>query len=215
MISLCRKLACLALLLPACTAIAAEGGRAQLDAYLADPRAWSASFEQILSDGDGRLIERAEGRVVIARPGRFLWRYSSPYEQLIVADGENLWVYDVDLEQVTRRPLAESLGTSPAALLGESLDLEARYLITDAGTRDGLDWVELRPIADDEQYAGIRIGFAGDVPERMELDDALGQQLRLHLRDVRREADPDEEQFRFVPPPGVDVLDGSAQQDPP
>lgn len=197
-------LALLPAALPAATAL---GARARLEAYLDDAHTWQAAFEQTVLDDDGHVLEVADGRVYVARPGRFRWDYLTPYEQSIITDGRTLWIYDQDLEQITRRPVDGSLERTPAALLGERFDLDSRFTVTEMPDDGALAWVALAPREDDEQYQRIRVGFDGDTLVQMQLADSLGQVTVLRFTDIERNSAVDPGLFEFVPPPGVDIID--------
>lgn len=203
-------LAVLAMLMAVAPLTAAAGeGRARLQAYLDEVRTWRAEFEQTVRDEAGKMLERARGEVYVARPGRFRWDYTSPYAQSIVADGDTVWVYDADLEQVTRRPLDADAGGTPALLLGKDVDLDARFEVAELGRRGAMLWVELAPRGEDEPYERIRVGFEGETLAAMDLADSLGQHTLIKFSDVRRNPPLDPSLFRFTPPPGVDVVEGA------
>jgi len=158
---------------------------------------------------DGTPGERASGTLAVLRPGRFRWDYREPYRQLIVADGERLWIYDEDLEQVTVRPQERALGRTPLQILGAPAGraLEG-FAVRELGLRGGLEWVELLPQGGDGpgDFERIRVGFDGPRLARMELVDAYGQTVRLRFEAVERNPALAEALFRFTPPPGVDVV---------
>ena len=112
---------------------------------------------------------------MFARPGKFIWTYQKPYEQLLQADGDQLYIYDKDLNQVTVKKLGDALGSSPAAILFGSNDLEKNFTLTEAGTRDGLEWLNATPKAKDTAFEQISIGLRNGTPEAMELQDSFGQ----------------------------------------
>jgi len=164
-----------------------------------------AEFMQTVTDADGRLVERAEGTMSLARPGRFRWDYRVP-EQLIVCDGTTVWFHDIGLEQVTIRPAAEMIIGTPAMLLGGEGDLKAEFEITDGGLADGLAWSLLTPRRSDGDFRNLRIGFAGGEVRRMVLLDRLGQTTELAFERVERNPRLAPSQFSFTPPAGVDVV---------
>ncbi|MCB1749781.1 MAG: outer membrane lipoprotein chaperone LolA [Gammaproteobacteria bacterium] len=179
-----------------------------LVAYLNGLDSFVASFTQQRFDEDGELLETAHGDCAIARPGRFRWNYTDPYEQVIVSDGVTLWIYDADLEQVTESVLGEAGAGSPAALLGRETDVAAHYAITPLEPRDGLDWfrLEARDIASD--FTAIELGWGEGEVRAMRLTDNLGQVTTLAFADIVRNGAVDLAQFNFEPPPGVDVVRG-------
>jgi outer membrane lipoprotein carrier protein len=186
--------------------IAAEAG-AQLRTFLAETRTLEAQFVQERVGEQGAAPERATGQLRLARPGRFRWDYETPYAQLILADGERLWIYDPDLEQATVRPQADALGHSPARLLSGGLDLDAHFSVVELpGRSEGLDWVEVSPVGRDEEFTRVRFGFAGERLGAMVMSDNLGFTTNIKFNDLKINNQIDSSYFAFQPPPGVDVL---------
>lgn len=177
-----------------------------LERFFAQVHSYQAKFEQTVTDADNRTIQRSSGELWIARPGKFRWDYAAPYEQKIIGDGSQIWVYDVGLEQVSVRPVSRALGDTPAALLAGKGRLEDRFGVR-ALKRDGpLTWYELRPKDKEGGYEFIRLGFADKRLDTVELVDGFAQTTRIALRDYRENPRIDPQQFRFMPPPGVDVI---------
>lgn len=184
----------------------AERGAALLAGFIDDVTSLSADFRQTLYDRDGNVKEVSSGFARIARPDRFLWVYAEPYEQRIVADGQDLWLYDVDLDQVTVKAQRDALGESPAEILSGSNAALAAFEYQGAFERDGVTWVQLQPREDDTDFEGMRLGFAGDRLVGMELADALGQVTRIDFDRLTVNAPIPDSTFRFEPPAGVDVI---------
>lgn len=173
-----------------------------LERYYTDVTSLSGRFVQEARDEDGRLIERSEGTLAIQRPNRFHWVYEEPYEQEIIADGRNLWVYDVDLEQVTVRPLEEVLGTGPALMLSGRLDdLQSQFEIGTEG-----EWITLTPRDTTWEVTSVRLRMMDGIPQTVLVQDGLGQENILQLNDLERNPDLDPAAFDFTPPPGIDVI---------
>jgi outer membrane lipoprotein carrier protein len=203
-----RALALAALLLP--WSAGADGpadarAATRLEAALAGLSSLRAEFRQTVTDAGGRETESAAGTVALARPGKFRWDYRTP-EQLIVSDGTTVWLYDVELEQVTVRPVADALVGTPAQLLSGEADLGASFAITDGGTEDGLAWSRLEPKSAEGDFRELRVGIADGELRRMVLVDRLGQTTRLDFDRIERNPRLDPDSFRFSPPPGVDVI---------
>jgi outer membrane lipoprotein carrier protein len=199
----------LALSLAAAGAVsAAEESTApeRLRAFLAETVTLEAHFSQVLLEADTQRAQVSEGRFYLHRPQRFRWEYESPQPQLVVADGENLWLYDPDLEQVTVRRLDEELSSTPAMLLSGDALLEESFRVGAAYREDGLDWVELAPLSEAADFAALRLGFEAERLASMELIDALGQTTVIRFSEVRINPPLDAELFHFTPPPGVDVI---------
>lgn len=166
----------------------------------------SASFEQTLYDAQGQVTQSAAGRLSIQRPGRFRWDYDTPYKQLVLGDGERLWTYDADLEQATVKPQDDTLAGTPALLLSAQQPPRELFDIRPLPPRDGEDWYELTPRAQDTQFNELRLGFAGDELVAMELIDAFGQLTQFRFSDLQRNVPLASGLFSFAPPPGVDVI---------
>jgi outer membrane lipoprotein carrier protein len=154
----------------------------------------------------GKAPPASSGTFVFARPGKFIWTYQKPYEQVLQADGETLYIYDKDLNQVTTRKLGNALGSSPAAILFGSNDLEKNFTLTEAGARDGLEWLTATPKAKDTTFEHIGIGLKDGVPQAMELKDAFGQTSVLKFTNFQRNPQLGAQQFKFEVPKGADVV---------
>ncbi len=180
-------------------------GIERLERFMDGLQTLRGEFRQRLPEG-GSPFKEARGNLVLARPGRFRWEYTYPLGQLMVADGETLWIYDPDLAQVTRRPLGEALSDTPAALLGSKIPLEQRFQLVDGGERDGLSWVILIPRERESGFEGIRLGFDDHGLKRMVLLDLLGRVSELEFTRLERNVAIAPDTFRFEPPPGVDLF---------
>ena len=181
-------------------------GTEQLKAFVADTRSARADFAQTVVSKSGRRPQQSLGRFSFARPGKFRWTYDKPYYQLIVGDGEKLWVYDRDLNQVTVKKLGQALGESPAALLSGDNAMERNFLLADGGGSDGLEWVEATPKAKGGSFERVRLGFKDDLPRVMEVVDNFGQTTTLLFSHFERNPALPPGLFRFVPPKGADVV---------
>ena len=209
-------LALLAMLLPGVVgadATADAKAAQRLEAALSGLAGLKADFRQTVTDAQGQLIETADGKVALARPGRFRWDYRVP-AQLIVSDGTTVWFHDVDLAQVTIRPAAETLVGSPALLLSGQGDLRAEFEIGDGGQEDGLAWSRLSPRSNDSDFRELRVGIANGQLRRMTLIDRLGQTTRLEFDHVERNPRFEMDTFSFKPPPGVDVVGRAPSSSP-
>ena len=175
-------------------------------AFLRTSQSARAAFEQKVYDRNRKLVQESSGSFVFLRPGRFRWVYQKPAEQLIVGDGQRVWIYDRELNQVTVRKLTNALGSTPAALLAGGSDIEAAFELSDAGTRDGLEWLEAKPRERDAGFERIRVGMGTGSVEAMELTDNFGQTTLLRFSGMLRNPKVDPADFRFDPPKGADVL---------
>ena len=166
-----------------------------------------ASFTQTVSSPDGSRRKTSSGHFEFARPDRFRFTYSKPFEQQIVADGRKVWLYDVDLNQVTVRAMSTALGSTPVALLaGASLDKD--FVLSNAPADDGLDWVLALPRAKDGMaLQSLRVGFRGKVLAGLDIVDAFGQRSQLRFSQVEANVRLADEAFRFVVPKGVDLIE--------
>ena len=183
-----------------------DDGDALVNAFVNDVVTFSADFEQSLIDPDGRMLEKTSGTLEIQRPGRFRWVYEEPYEQWLVADGTNIWSYDVDLEQVTVKPQAEALANTPAQLLGGSGEAMDQFERDGSFKENGLTWVRLVPIDTDSGFRRVELGFEDGRLGRMVFFDNLEQTTVVVLRDVVVNEPIDAARFRFTVPDDVDVV---------
>ena len=174
--------------------------------YVRTTQAARADFDQKVFDRAGKLVQQSNGNFAFLRPGRFRWTYVKPNPQLIVGDGERVWIYDEDLKQVTVRKLAKALGSTPAALLAGASDIEKAFDLSDAGDKEGLAWVEAKPREKEAGFERVRLGLGTSGIEAMELVDNFGQTTRLKFSSIQRNPKLDGSEFRFTPPKGVDVL---------
>src|SRR5215831_19177391 len=174
--------------------------------FLNDTHSAKGEFEQTIHDRTGKLVQESRGTLAFSRPGKFRWVYEKPYAQLIVGDGEKVWVYDKDLNQVTVKKLDKALGSTPAALLAGSNDVARAFRLADAGTKDGLEWLEATPRDKDGSFEKIRMGFGASGIEVMELSDNFGQNTVLRFKSLQRNPRLDPALFRFSPPQGADVI---------
>ena len=178
----------------------------QLRSFLTQTTSARGEFVQRVSSRAGSAQRVSSGSFVFQRPGKFRWSYDKPYEQLIVADGARLVLYDRDLNQVTVRKLGAALPSSPASILFGSNDFDREFEVSDAEPRDGLEWVLAKPRAKDSTFERIEIGFKDGLPRAMLLADNFGQVTQLTFGKVERNPKLDGAAFTFTPPKGADVL---------
>ncbi len=163
-------------------------------------------FEQSLIDAEGEVTERSSGTLKIERPGRFRWSYSEPYEQWLVADGLNIWSYDVELAQVTVKPQADALANTPALLLGGSVEALQQFRFDKAMIESGTTWVRMIPIDTSSGFERMELGFFDGQLTRMVFFDNLDQTTLVALYDVTTNEPIDAEQFSFTVPDDVDLV---------
>ena len=185
---------------------AAASGPDQLKAFLSGAKTGKTTFRQVVTAKSGRVPQESSGTFAFSRPGKFRWTYEKPHAQIIVGDGQKLWIYDPDLNQVVVRKLDQALGATPAALLAGDDSLEKNFELTDGGKSGDLEFVDAKPRAGDSGFASIRIGLKDNLPRTMELHDSFGQVTTLSFGAFERNASVDAALFRFVPPQGADVV---------
>jgi outer membrane lipoprotein carrier protein len=177
-----------------------------LRSYLGTMQDLRAEFRQEVIGPEQEIVEYASGSVALRKPGRFRWDYREPYERTIVADGERVWFYEADLEQVTIRRMATGLGDTPAALLtGDEAALE-HFELLDSWSADGLQWLQLAPVSAEADFSTIDLGFVAGELQQIEFVDRLGQRTRVSLSGIDRSPRLVDSDFRFEIPAGVDVI---------
>ena len=181
----------------------------RIDAWLADNDSFRARFTQSVFDEDGLRINASQGTAAFRRPYRFRWDYEAPGAQTIVADGSTLWWHDIELEQVTVRPVEAALEGTPAALLaGPRGSTGEHFRVTAVESERGIDWIRLVPRGADAAFRALRVGLQGDELRAIEMEDGFGQTTRIDFFDVEHGPSLGDELFRFVPPPDADVVRG-------
>ncbi|MEO8419511.1 MAG: outer membrane lipoprotein chaperone LolA [Methylophilaceae bacterium] len=186
--------------------LANAGGVDRLKTFFQNTSAMRAQFHQTVVDNQGRKVQEVDGTMQLQRPGKFRWDYNKPYEQQIVGDGEKVWLFDPELNQVTVRPLNKALGSSPAALLAGSKEMEKGFVLKDVGRQDALDWVAATPKDKDSGFEQVFLGFKNDALEQMELHDNFGHITVIEFSKLERNPKLSAQTFRFVPPSGADVV---------
>lgn len=184
----------------------AASGQAQLEQFLKDLVTIKAGFVQTLNNAAGELIEKSEGIMAVQRPGLFRLQYQNPYEQVYVADGNNIWFYDRDLEQVTVKPQADALGSTPALLLSTEEPLDKNFEVRELGKHEGFQWLELNPKDAGSNFDVVKLAMKDNLLHAMEMIDGFGQSTRLLFDPMVRNPQLDKGIFDFTPPPGVDVI---------
>jgi outer membrane lipoprotein carrier protein len=189
--------------------IAFEAGAATLDrlrAFVRDTQTARAQFTQTVADKSGRVTQSASGEFLLERPGKFRWNVAKPYKQLLVGDGQRVWVYDEDLNQVVVRKLGAALGATPAALLAGNQDVERAFTWKDLPMADGLEWLSATPISSETTFSEIRLGFDVRGLAALELFDAFGQKSVVRFSSFERNPKLAPTLFVFEPPKGADVI---------
>jgi len=190
-----------------CCAAGAETARARLDAFARDLHSVSATFEQRVVDAKGGNGKETRGSLSLRAPRQFRWDTTAPYKQLIVADGEKVWIYDADLEQVTVRPQGTEEAHSPLTVLTDLSQLDHDFTTSEQGEHDGLVWLRLKSKEKDPQFSYADLGFDASGLAQMRFEEAtLGSRTEIRFSEWRRNAALAADLFKFTPPKGVDVV---------
>lgn len=197
---------CCAGVVHAASAADATAGRQKVESFLQGLQSLQAQFKQTLADRSGQVVQEASGTLAIRRPDRFRWDYREPHEQLIVADGARIWLYDTDLEQVTVRKLDATLSATPAMLLSGQGNLQDNFTVVQTSQEGGIQWVRMEPKRDDTDFKWVRLGFDGAALQFMQLADKLGQTTTLEFSQLQRNPAIDPSRFTFTVPAGADVI---------
>ena len=193
----------------ACLALAQSASAGAIDKlhrFLETTKTLRADFTQTVIAKNGKKPQQSSGVMMISRPGKFHWQIDKPYSQLLVGDGEKIWMYDPDLRQVTVKKMDAALGSTPAALLVGGSSLEKNFTLRELGEREGMEWLEAMPKSPDSGFEKLQVGFVGDDLKAMELFDNFGQVTSLVFSNVQRNPSLPAANFRFVPPAGADVI---------
>jgi outer membrane lipoprotein carrier protein len=204
----CRTLAAAALLFSALLRMTAvwASPASEVEKYLSGLASWTADFQQTIDDGHGNVLRSAAGRLYLQRPGKFRWDYSQPSEQLVLADGKQIWFYDKDLAQANVRDMDTSLASTPASLLSGNGSVSTQFNVTALPPNGGLEWYQLIPKHPDTDFQLVRIGFDKGELRSMFLADKLNQITQLTFSNSKRNLPLAPDLFSFVPPAGVDVI---------
>ena len=183
------------------------GARDNLKSFTSGLKGLNGQFTQQVYDTRGKLKETSSGRVALSAPRLFRWEYAKPYPQLIVADGEKVWIYDPDLQQVTVRGQGSEEQNSPLSALIDPARLDQQFNVTESGSADGLQWLTLTPKSEgDASFQSARLGFDDNGLARMEVLDAVGQSTRISFSGWKRNPTFAAGTFKYVPAKGVDVV---------
>ena len=186
--------------------LAHADGIERLKAFFQSTTSMRALFHQTVVDSKGRKVQEVDGSMQLQRPGKFHWDYYKPYLQLIVGDGEKVWLYDPELNQVTVRALDKALGSSPAALLAGNKEIEKTFVLKNEGLQDGLEWVSATPKNTESGFERVLLGFKDASLQEMELHDNFGHITVIEFSKLERNPKLAAQDFRFTPPTGADVV---------
>jgi outer membrane lipoprotein carrier protein len=191
--------------------IASASPATDVEKYLNGLATWSADFTQTIDDGHGKVMRSAAGKLYLQKPGKFRWDYAQPSEQLILADGKQIWFYDKDLQQANVRDMDATLSSTPAVLLSGGGSVSSQFDVTALPPEGGLEWYQLIPKHPETDFQLVRIGFDKGQLASMFLADKLNQVTQLTFTNPKRNAKFAADLFKFVPPPGVDVIGRGGQ----
>ena len=190
----------------AMSAVADAASLERLRAFIRDTQTAKTSFTQTVTDRSGRVVQRSNGEFALSRPGKFRWTVDKPYRQVVVGDGERVWIYDEDLNQVVVRRAGDAIGSTPAALLAGRDSVERAFAWKDLPAAGGLEWLSATPISKDAAFAEIRLGFDANTLAALELSDTFGQKTVVRFGQLDRSPSLPADAFRFAPPQGASVI---------
>jgi len=179
----------------------------QLQQFLKETQTLSAQFKQVTLNENAQPVQTSYGDFYLSRPDQFRWNYQQPFAQEIVSDGHQIWFYDPDLEQVTIKKMAQSLGATPALLLSSKIKLEQDFILQQQGSDGELQWVKLIPKQENSHYHYILIGLSKQGIEGMELSDHFGQLTRIYFSHIKKNQPLNQQLFQFKVPDGVDIFE--------
>ena len=183
-------------------------GEVYLENFLANTQTLEANFQQTLRMHDGEVLQQTDGQFYLQRPGLFRWNYQTPYEQIIVSDGEKIWIYDVDLQQVTVQKQSSGLPASPMSLLQDSSTLHKNFNVSPIDEKNGVYRLKLVSKANESDFGEIVVGLDDKGLRFMQLHDQFEQVTDIVFSDVKTNKKLAKEIFEFIPPEGVDVFGG-------
>lgn len=187
-------------------ALACATGTERLMEFFDKTSSMRAQFEQVVTDSRGQKMQEVSGTMQLLRPGKFRWDYNKPYQQEIVGDGERIWLFDPELNQVTVRNLSQAIGSSPAALLAGSKEVEKNFMLKNINGKDSLEWVSAKPKDEDSGFDEVKLGFGTAGLERMELQDSYGNLTTIRFLKLERNPKLNQQTFMFKPPAGADIV---------
>lgn len=186
--------------------LAHASGAERLTQFFDKTSSMRAQFQQVVTDNRGQKVQEVSGTMQLLRPGKFRWDYNQPYRQEIVGDGERIWLFDPELNQVTVRNMSQAIGSSPAALLAGSREVEKNFVLEDFKSTDSLDWVVAKPKDQDSGFDQVKLGFGKAGLEKMELHDSYGNLTSIHFSRLETNPRLNQQLFMFKPPAGADIV---------
>ena len=185
---------------------ASATGLERMKDYFQNIQTAQADFHQVVTDKQGHKTQDVTGTMHLLKPSKFRWDYNKPFVQVIVGDGEKVWLYDPDLSQVTVRSFSKAVGSSPAALLAGGKEMERLFTIKDTSRKGDLEWVMAIPKVKETGFERAFLGFKDDALMEMELHDSFGNRTAIEFTNVQKNPKLSAEIFKFTPPADADVL---------
>lgn len=198
-----QRLFLVILLLPL---LANAEGVDRLKDYFKNTNAMRANFHQLVEDKQGQKVQEVDGTMQLMRPSKFRWDYRKPYVQQIICDGDKVWLYDVDLNQVTVRDMSQAIGSSPAALLAGNNEMDKHFIVKNTSRKGSLEWVMATSKDKEGEFDKVFFGFNGEALQEMELHDNFGNRTKITFSNVERNVDLTAKSFLFQVPKGADVV---------
>lgn len=182
-------------------------GRTKLDEFFTKINTMQSAFTQQVIDEKGAVRQSSSGNVFLSRPGKFRWEYAAPDKHEIVADGKNVWIYDVELDQVTVKPMTQALSSAPVGMLTQKQSVDKQFNVQEMEAEGStLEWFRLTPKKQDSDFTTMDLGISATGVEEMILGDKFGQQTYIKFQGLRTDIDIDKSRFSFTPPKGADVI---------
>lgn len=181
-------------------------GVSSLKGFYKQTQGLRAQFSQVVTDSQGKKIQEVKGNMLLQRPNKFRWDYQQPFEQQIISDGQQVYLYDVELQQVTVKSLGKAIGSSPAALLAGGEQVEKNFKLTNLPDRDGMERAQAVPINKENGFESVQLSFKAGQLAEMQMVDSFGQTTNIHFASVETNPTLNTKQFLFKAPKGVDVV---------
>jgi outer membrane lipoprotein carrier protein len=180
--------------------------RSELERFTTGLDRFQASFTQTVKSQDGRIQDQTAGKIWLQNPDKLRWVYSGDFPETIVADGDNIWIYDESLQQVTVKPQSLQASNSPLMLLGDISQIDQQFQVTELGDFEDMLLLELKSLDSESEFERILLGLSEDGISMMAMEDAFGQRTEIHFTDSMRNLALEPELFIFTPPEGADVV---------
>jgi outer membrane lipoprotein carrier protein len=191
----------------------ALNGLESLENFVKTVKSGKSDFQQTVTSparaGEAPRVKNSSGTFEFQRPGKFKFAYKKPFEQLILADGTSLWIFDADLNQASQRKQSAAFANTPAALIASATDMSAllnEFTLENAPEKDGLVWISAKPKAADSTLQTVRIGFKGDALQQLDITDSFGQRSLINFTAMQLNPSLPASSFQFTLPKGAELL---------